>query len=86
VFHEQHTDLCHGHLSTDWCDVGRWIGWHCLRLRDWWRTLLPLNLWGNLPTIGKVFGEEAVIRRLSLRGPEPAKPVFGAVDPDAGVS
>ncbi len=47
---------------------------------------MPFNLWGNLPTIGEVFGEEAVIRRLCFRGPEPAKPVFGAVDPDPGVS
>ncbi len=41
---------------------------------------------GNLPTVGEVFGEEAVVCRLCLRGTEQAQPVFGAVDPDPGVS
>jgi hypothetical protein len=92
MVHEQNADFGNRHLVGDsnGLDLGGWAG--LLRLLLWdragWSNLLPfsLGLGGNLPTIGKVFGEEAVVRRLCLWRAEPAQPMGPAVDADPGVS
>jgi len=55
-------------------------------VNNWQRSLLPIGLGSNLPPVGEVFGEEAIVCRLCLWGAEPAKPMFGSVDPDPGMT